>query len=125
MDLHESNRLISQAHQLLQTAENETNRAIEDKVSFLICTNARRSIQSYLQGFLTSNGYEGNLDLNIQDLLHQCTIYDPTFLEIRFKDMLCATHKDANEFCLDDDRAHSCLQTARIVRHHIMHNTSL
>ncbi len=125
MDKHQANQLISSAHVLLQGAEEEANRAIEDKVSFLICHNARKSTIAFLQGFLAANEYEGSPDLSIKELIEVCAKYDPAFLEINVKNMVCAGHRDEGEFCLDDDKANGCLVTAKAVRQHIMHSPVL
>ncbi|MBK8391518.1 MAG: hypothetical protein IPL23_20460 [Saprospiraceae bacterium] len=125
MDKFQANQLLKDAHVLLHGAEEEANRANEDKVSFLICHHARKSILSFLQGFLAANEYDGNVDLSITELIQECAKYDPAFKDINIRNMVCVSHQDDGEFCLDDDKINGCLMTAKSVRHHITHSPVL
>ena len=125
MDNSRANQLYLSAHQLLEAAVEESNRADEDKVTFLICQNTRKSILSNLQAFLIVNEYDGQVPDDITALIAACTIYDPRFGEIPHAKMACLGLNEEEAYCLFDEKSHSCLTTAKMVRQYTMNSPVL
>jgi len=68
--------------QFLELAQEELNRPAEDVVSYMVCRSVKKSISSYLMGFLLKNKVLFNEEETVHDLLKKCQEVNNKFKSI-------------------------------------------
>ena len=105
--------LISEANQLLNTAEAELQRSQEDVITHMICHNSKQSIKNYLASFLIKNGVELQQPATMMSLMAQCRTIDGRFDLIDISQIQCR-HEDGDDaYCLNVKKVTECLQIAK------------
>lgn len=116
MQNDEVDKLIAYAGELLDRAEEETQRSEEDVVTHLICTNARQSVVNYFAGFLMQRGTAIAQPVTLQGLLDQCKEHDARFNSIDLTPMYCRCETHNDDYCLDMDQVIQCMRIAQWAR---------
>lgn len=73
---------FEQGDQFLELAQEELNRPAEDVVSYMVCRSVRKSISSYLMGFLLKNEVVFDEEETVYDLLKKCQKINNEFSSI-------------------------------------------
>ncbi|HLF64449.1 MAG TPA: HEPN domain-containing protein [Saprospiraceae bacterium] len=113
-------RLFTEADQLLEVAKHELERSQEDVVVPMVCFNTRLSISNYLRGFLLAHSCTPISPLSLEHLLAQCRHHDAAFRQLDFLAIECRHEDDDESYCLSADKVKECVgiaeQTREIVR---------
>ena len=78
---------LDQANELFDAAKEELCRPEEDVVPYMVCSNAYKSVNKYLTGFLMQNGIEIHNSLSMEKLLNLCRDIDPRFEDLSLRYM--------------------------------------
>jgi hypothetical protein len=105
-------RLLSEGSDLMNFATGELDRAEEDVVAFLACTNIKRSINLYLQAFIESHRITSPPNHTPDNLLKMCISIDPKFAVLDFAPLECSHEKSADNYCLAVEKVRECLDLA-------------
>ncbi|MFD2200421.1 HEPN domain-containing protein [Shivajiella indica] len=89
-----SKSTLSEAEEMLNTAQEELCRPEEDVVHYNVCKHAYKAIEKYLTGYLLNHGVHIQNSNHIKELLHQCHNIDPKFKELDLNPLLDAEHAD-------------------------------
>jgi hypothetical protein len=120
MQNDEVDKLLVYAGELLNRAEEETERSQEDVVTHLICTNARQSVVNYFAGFLMQRDVAIAQPVSLQGLLDQCKEYDDRFDAIDLTPMYCRCETHNDDYCLELDQVMECIRIAQWARSVVM-----
>lgn len=105
--------LISEANQLLDSAEAELLRSQEDVITHMICHNSKQSIKNYLASFLIKNSVKLQQPVSMASLMDQCRSIDGRFDLIDISQIDC-NHEEGDEaYCLNVEKVTECLEIAR------------
>ena len=111
------------AEDLLLAAEHEQERADEDVVTHLICSNSRQSILHFLEGYLLNRNIPIDQPMTIASLQRQCRTIDARFEELSLDDIQCRFESHDRYYCLEHDHVDACLKTAQHVRSIVLEDT--
>ena len=123
MNINRTEGLFTYAEELLMAAEHEQQRAEEDVVSHLICSNSRQSISNYLAGFLLQRNVAIEHPVSIASLQLQCIAIDARFEMLDFSSFNCRLDNHDRNYCLEQDIVNDCLQIAQQVRTIVLSET--
>lgn len=115
--------LIKSADELLIAAEQEQQRAIEDVVTHLICSNSRKSIYNFLYGYLLNKNIPIQQPVSIASMHKQCQSIDPRFDWLDLEKVNCRYETHDRYYCLEYDNVEKCLKAAQHVRSIVMAET--
>jgi len=108
--------LISQADQLLESANEEIQRSKEDVIAFMVCHNSRQSIINYLTSFLINNSETLKEPVTMASLMEQCRSVDGRFNLIDISSISCNHKVDDEDYCTNLTKVSECLQIAKQTR---------
>lgn len=108
--------LLQQANDFLQTALNEYRRSESDAVTHLICMNSRKSIANYLMGYLFANGAQPDQPISLEKLMAQCIQLNPEFKEIDLSNIACRHQPGEEAYCLGHKAVDKCLEVAKEIK---------
>ena len=108
--------LISEADQLLNTAEAELQRSEEDVTAYLVCHNSRQSINNYLVVYLLKNGVKLKQPVTMASLMDQCRAVDGRFDLIDISEIFCRHEESDEDYCLNIEKVSDCLRIAKQTR---------
>lgn len=118
-----SDILFSQANELLTAAEHEQDRASEDVVTHLICTNSRQSLSNYLAGYILRRQIPVHHPVSLYSLLEQCKTLDARFETLDLTQMNCRFANHDRDYCLEYDQVEQCIKVAQQARDIVMAET--
>ncbi len=105
-------RLLTEGSDLMHFATDELDRAEEDVVAFLACSNIKRSINLYLQAFIESYRITPSPNPTPDELLKMCISIDPKFAGLDFSPLECSHEMSAGNYCLAVEKVRECLDLA-------------
>lgn len=123
MDINSPSSLIKIADDLLIAAEHEQQRAVEDVVTHLICSNSRKSIYNFLYGYLLNKNITIQHPISIASMQKQCEAIDPRFEWLDLEKVNCRYETHDRYYCLEHDNVDKCLKAAKDVRSIVMAET--
>ena len=115
--------ILRLAEDLLLAAEHEQERADEDVVTHLVCSNSRQSITHFLEGYLLNRNIPIVQPMTISSLQRQCRAIDARFEELCMDDIECRFETHDRFYCLEHDHVDACLKTAQHVRSIVLEDT--
>jgi HEPN domain-containing protein len=89
-----SKSTLSEADEMLHTAEEELCRPEEDVVHYNVCKHAYKAIEKYMTAYLIEHGVHIQNSTSIKELLNQCRSIDPDFKELDINPVMDAEHVD-------------------------------
>ncbi len=116
MENQNTDVLISEADQLLDTAVEEMQRSEEDVIAYMVCHNSRQSIVNYLASFLIKNGEPLKEPVTMASLMDQCRSIDGRFDLIDISQIFCSHEVTDEEYCSNLKKVDECLQIAKQTR---------
>jgi HEPN domain-containing protein len=89
-----SKSTLSEADEMLHTAEEELCRPEEDVVHYNVCKHAYKAIEKYMTGYLIQHGEHIQNSTSIKELLNSCRKIDPNFNNLDLNPVTDAEHAD-------------------------------
>lgn len=89
-----SQSTLSEAEEMLNTAQEELCRPEEDVVHYNVCKHAYKAIEKYMTAYLIQHGVHIQNSTSIKELLNQCRNIDPNFKDLDLNPLMDAEHVD-------------------------------
>ena len=116
MEITKIQNLIKEADQLINTADDEMNRAEEDVVTHLVCHTSRKALSNYMRAYLLQNKVDMGETASLENLLIECKTFSKEFDQVDLSQVHCRFDHDDNEFCLSIDQVDYCRTVASKVK---------
>lgn len=123
MEKDRSDILYATANELLTAAEAEQQRAEEDVVTHLICSNSRLALSNFMAGFLIRRQIPVHHPVTMARLLEQCKAIDARFDSIDLTPVHCRHETHDKAYCLETLQVDACIQIAQQARDIVMTET--
>ena len=110
------NSTFFRAEQQLKAAQRELLKSHDDTVPYMVCSNARKSIQSHLSGYLLTRGTELPPTSTVQTLVEKCKEFDSRFSDVGVEFMFCSHEINDSNFCTDIKKVEKCVEVASKIK---------
>lgn len=115
--------IYGEADALLKFAQREINKAEEDVVPFLSCSNARMAMTKFMQGYLIKQGQEPPQNYTLQSLADTCANFNPIFKELKLHFMDCSQEDHNETYCTDINKVRECVKIAEETKNMVSRKT--
>ncbi len=112
MDDNRGNKLLVEAAQKLNQANQELYKPKEDIVSFLVCKNSQFAIENYLRGYLLKNDIEASEFKTIESLYKACLKINKAFKKVNLAEFDCKIHRTELRYCNEVSKVSHCFDVA-------------
>lgn len=115
MQAHDFDFLLTEATELLETADNELSRPQEDVTTHTICHKSRQALVNAMTYFLFTKDIQPHEPVTIDKLFLQCKSADKRFADIDMSEISCSDEENSDKVCFSVGKVSSCYQTAKLI----------
>lgn len=105
---------IDQAEELYDAAKEALCKPEEDVVPYVVCSNAYKSINKYLEAYLLEKSVDFDMSRPAEDMLEYCGKIDSRFEKLDLRKMLKPA--DSEEVWMNMDVANDYMELAEKIR---------